>query len=200
MRHADASLPAPEWRAGAGAGGGGGVRSGCDVLHADAFLEFKYTSVNPMGSPSPVVLRLTMQGDGNLVVYARLFSSDEVMVAPFEAVARPMHALNINGIGAGRFVNGFTMYALGRPPYHARLTPRALELVNGLGRVYWELLLPTRFDPARPVVVKFATKSPYPPQVGAALKACGVPRDVACGAGDPDCRSAIECDNLLYNV
>jgi hypothetical protein len=201
MRHADESAPAPEWHAGAGQGGGGGSgggkRSGCDVLRADEFVEFKYTSVNPGGEPSPKILRLTMQGDGNLVIYARQFSDYET-IAPFEAVARARKSLR--SFAGGRFVNGFSLYFLGKPPYHANLTPRALELVNGLGRVYYELPLPARFDPARPVFVRFATKSPHRPQVIAVLQACGVPRGVSCGAGDPDCRAATECDDLLYNV
>jgi hypothetical protein len=200
MRHADESLPAPEWRAGAGQGGGGGSgggkRSGCDVFRADEFVEFRFTRVDPGGHPSPEILRLTMQGNGNLVIYVRWFSAPDI--APFEAVA---HASNeLRGFAGGRFVNGYSAYHVDRPPYHANLTPRALELVNGLGRVYYELPLPARFDPARPVFVRFATRSPYPPQVIAVLEACGVPRGAACAAGDPDCRAATECDDLLYNV
>jgi hypothetical protein len=206
MRHADKSLPVPEWRAGAGdvsgggAGAGGGVRSGCDVLHADAFLEFKYTYIDGFGKASPEVVRLTMEQDGNLVISARRFKSGEYsrVAAPFEAVAEPYAALNINGIGAGRFVNGYTMYALGRPPFIARLTPRALELVNGLGRVYWELLLPTRFDPTRLVFVRFQVQLASNPIISAVLEACGVPRGAACADDDPECRQRLECDTLQH--
>jgi hypothetical protein len=75
-----------------------------------------------------------------------------------------------------------------------------LELVNGLGRVYYEVPLPARFDPARPVFVRFEAEALSPPQVAAALKACGVPRGAACGVDDPECRSAIECDALRRSV
>jgi hypothetical protein len=50
------------------------------------------------------------------------------------------------------------------------------------------------------VFVRFEAEALSPPQVAAALKACGVPRGAACGADDPDCRSAIECDALRRSV
>jgi hypothetical protein len=206
MRHADESAPAPEWHAGAGqgggsgGGGGGGARSGCDVLRPDEFLEFKYTHVGPGGGISPYVLRLTMQGDGNLVIYVRrtsILPDYPAEIAPFEAVASRYDALDARGIGGGRFVNGYSAYHVDRPPYHARLTPRALELVNGLGRVYYEVPMPSRFDPARPVFVRFQTITlTTSPDVFAALLACGVPRGVACRADDPGCRAATVCEDL----
>jgi hypothetical protein len=66
--------------------------------------------------------------------------------------------------------------------------------------VYYELPLPARFDPARPVFLRFQAVPGSSPQVTASLKACGVPRGAACAADDPDCRAATECDTLLYNV
>jgi hypothetical protein len=44
------------------------------------------------------------------------------------------------------------------------------------------------------VFLKFAHD---PEDLHLRLKACGVPRGAACGAGDPGCRSATECDTLM---
>jgi hypothetical protein len=210
MRHADESLPAPEWRVGTGDGGGGGdddddgngAGSCGNVLRPDEFLEFKFTWSDPAYplKSEPETLRLTMHDDGILVIYKHIVKAGETApAAPFEAVARAAHALDLKGIGGGRFVDEYSAYYIGRPGYHARLTPRALELVNGLGRVYYEILLPTDFDPARPVFLRFQesqkTQFDYIGDVRASLVVCGFSQDLDAGTA-----STPVCKVLVYDV
>ena len=194
MRHADEALPFPVWRS------DGGDNPRCATLEADEFLEVKFND-DMYSTRAYHHTRIVMRDDGNLQMQ---YKNSDLVIAPFEANYHVGASLLPGyGFSMGNFVAPYTRNAIGRPPYHARLTATSLDLVNGVNETYWRAPFDTRFDPAYVVGVRWgtATSEERPGQFRTVghLYACGVPVARA-PCASADCSDQVACTVLQANI
>ena len=88
--------------------------------------------------------------------------------------------------------------AVGRPPYHATLTATGIELINGLGDVYWCAPFQDKYDAAYPIAVRWSTGAGLS-VAQSNLYVCGVPSSHGL-CDEDDCSDWKTCRLLDLNV
>ena len=198
LRHADPALPTPVWRS----DGGGNPR--CATLEANEFLELKsiHTLVTTQNTSLRHTMRLVVLDNGDLQ-FQYVAADDSTSIQhgskPFEAIYTAGTSIGTANEATpyflllGSFVPPHSRLSVGRPPYRARITQFAIELVNARNTTYWRAPYTYSYHHSYPIGVQWSAPNVF----GVNLAVCGVLASTSpslCQAAD--CSDKRHCEVL----